>query len=363
MCIVPLSPPITGASLASENIVDYLRESHDVVVIPYQRGTLQSGTFSIIQLFRILLCCFRLIHRRLLCQFDRVYLVISSSSWGNMRDLLFMMLIGRSLREKLVVHLHGANFDICMQNAPNYRKWLNKYLFKNIRAAIVLGETFENIFDGYVARDKVKIVKNYFDSDLLIPEGRAAAKFNSSGKVKILYLSNLMKEKGYEILLEAFLQLPEELHKKAELHYAGTIANCDKESFLNKIRNRSNIFYHGCVVGSEKRDLFWGAQFFCLPTIYKFEGQPISILEAYASGCCVLTTNNGGIKDIFYAPEHGIVLDDNLIICTNELSESLQDIVTNTKKYSSIGTFNRLTAMDKYHKNIFTDNIARILFE
>jgi glycosyltransferase involved in cell wall biosynthesis len=281
--------------------------------------------------------------------------------WGNLRDLFFLILIGRKLREKLVVHLHGANFDVLMEKSPGYIKWLNKRLYKDIKAAIILGKTFETIFDGYIDRDKVKTVINYYDPSLLIPVDKIAAKFGPSERIKILYLSNIMKEKGYKILLDAFLKLPEQMRERAELHYAGTIKEDEKKLFLGMIKNVSNIYYHGCVVGMEKRDLFWSSQIFCLPTVFKFEGQPISILEAYASGCCVITTSNGGIKDVFSAPENGIVLDQNLDICANELQKSLEDIILNIEAYSSIGLNNRTSAKDIYHKDKFTDSITNIL--
>ena len=54
------------------------------------------------------------------------------------------------------------------------------------------------------------------------------------------------------------------------------------------------------MTGEKKRRLFAEAHVFCLPTYYSYyEGQPISILEAYASGCVVITTDHGGICDIF----------------------------------------------------------------
>jgi len=44
---------------------------------------------------------------------------------------------------------------------------------------------------------------------------------------------------------------------------------------------------------------------FCLPTYYPNEGQPISILEAMANGCAIVTTDHGGIKDVV-TKENGI---------------------------------------------------------
>ena len=51
------------------------------------------------------------------------------------------------------------------------------------------------------------------------------------------------------------------------------------------------------------------AHVFCLPTTYPYEGQPISILEAYAAGAIVITTDIGGIPDIFVDKKNGFLIE------------------------------------------------------
>ncbi len=59
-------------------------------------------------------------------------------------------------------------------------------------------------------------------------------------------------------------------------------------------------------MGDGRRDYLREAHVFCLPSYYPFEGQPVSILEAYASGCVVVTTDQGGIRDVFREGENGL---------------------------------------------------------
>ncbi len=370
LCLAPLSPPVTGASLASETIINFLKQHHEVDVIPYQRGTLISGKFSMQQLLRTLGIGIRLGLKRK--QYDTVYLVNSSSLWGNKRDLFFLMMMGRRLRQNTVLHRHGANFaDIINTSSPVVR-WLNKKLLAEVRTAIVLGETLKNIFNGYVRNKGVRIVNNFFSPDLLIPAERVAAKFSSVETVKVLFLGNLIKEKGYEILLDAFLSLPEEVSRRAELHFAGECYSSEeREAFLNKIRTRENIYLHGPVAGTKKKELFWNAHVFCLPTYHMFEGQPISILEAYASGCIVLTTENGGIKDIFKDQLNGHSLDVNLEMDMNrlkerlkfEVKEKLMAVIPAIANYKSMAYSNRGEAMSKYTMEGYCKNIEKILID
>jgi glycosyltransferase involved in cell wall biosynthesis len=357
LCIVPLPPPITGAAIASDSIVTYLRQHHNVLVMPYQRGNLISGKFSLKQLLRIIAIGVRLaiIEKR----FDSVYLVISSTFWGNLRDLFFLDMMGYGLRNKTVLHLHVANIDRYLSGALPWIKYLNKKMLGSVNQAIVLGETFRNIFSGYISNDKIRILKNYFKHYLLAPEEHISKKFSSPAKINILFLSNLIKEKGYEVLLDAFLSLPESVRNKATLHFAGEIYSAhEKKSFITKINNRANIFYYGQVAGKEKRKLLKDCHIFCLPTFYKFEGQPISILEAYASGCIVLTTTTGGINDIFINDKNGFFVE---IESASSLREKLEMLIINIDKYKNIANFNFKEASEKYTEEIFCKNMEAIL--
>lgn len=370
LCIVPLPPPISGAAAASETIVNFLKEHHNVLVVAYQRGNLISSKFSMRQMVRILAIGIKLlfIDRTI----DSVYLVISSSFLGNMRDLFFLMTMGMNLRRKTNLHFHGGNFDRYIHDAPSLVKSINKKLLGEASHAIVLGESFKDIFDGYVQSHKIRIVKNYYKQDLLISEERLNAKFTEVKKIKILFLSNLINEKGYTLLLDAFLSLPEEISRNAELHFAGELQSCEKKGIFEvKIKENKNIYYHGQVAGKDKQDLLWNAHIFCLPTLYKFEGQPISILEAYAAGSIVITTLHGGIRDIFVNESNGYSLDVDLEIDPVNLKEKLKDkliesfatIIKDINEYKEIAYFNRKEAMKKYTERSYCENIEKILTE
>ncbi|RJQ17503.1 MAG: glycosyltransferase [Nitrospiraceae bacterium] len=368
LCIVPLPPPVTGAALASETVINFLKHHHDVTVVPYQRGNLVSGKFSLNQLIKSIIIGIKLKFIRK--KYDSVYLVNSSSLWGNKRDIFFLLMMGKDLRRKTVLHRHGANFAKYINEASFPVRFLNKKMLGEVKNAIVLGETLSDIFDGYIQKDKIKIVNNFYSSALLIPDGRFKAKYNDINKVSILFLSNLIKEKGYKLLLDVFLSLPNDIANRAEIHFAGEIFSAkEKACFLDRLRGRTNIFYHGPVTGKKKQELLWDAHIFCLPTVYKFEGQPIALLESYVSGCIALITQNGGIKDIFVDSKNGLALDVSFNIdlpkvierTRRELDKKLRVLIMDINKYKHIADFNRGEAMNKYTEVSYCRNVEKIL--
>lgn len=132
---------------------------------------------------------------------------------------------------------------------------------------------------------------------------------------------------------------------------------------MSKISKIKNIFYYGVVSGEKKRELLWDAHIFCLPTYYKFEAQPLAILEAYASGCVVLTTPQGGIKDIFINEKNGLYINDgvdDLKVLREMLKSRLNTMILNIDRYKEMALLNFHEAQSKYREHIFCESIDKI---
>lgn len=356
--ISAISPPITGVTTASNIILSNLRnKDYPLYEIDYARGNLISGKFSLKQFFGILIKGFRILRTKK--KVANVYLAISSSFWGNMRDIFFLLLLGKKKRKSTVLHLHTATFSDYFSASPRWVRYLNKKMFKDIRTAIVVGKTFINAFGGLISPDRVKVVKNCVKTELLIPALLLIKKNSYIEKINILYLSNLIPSKGYGLLLDAYLSLPEKTRKKTILNFAGEFGDCRlKIPFLSRIANENNIFYHGQVQGNEKLKLLWNSHIFCLPSSIPPEAQPICILEAYAAGCIVLTTDSGGIKDIFRHKVNGYSIPAGDKIA---LRNYLELVISDIYKHKNFAFHNRQEALEKYTQNRFNKEVEEIL--
>ena len=104
--IAPVSPPITGVTLASETLLAHLKKHHDVHVINYNRGNLKSGPFSFRQLIKVLIRGIQIL--KVKKRISHVYLVISTTFWGNMRDLFFFL----KTEETISFNQFGRKFSL-----------------------------------------------------------------------------------------------------------------------------------------------------------------------------------------------------------------------------------------------------------
>ena len=203
------------------------------------------------------------------------------------------------------------------------------------------------------------MVPNFSLNELFISSEKMNIKFSSREKIKVLFLSNLISGKGYIELINGFLSLDDKYKSKMELNFAGGFADNDsKNIFLKLIDAHSNIIYHGIVSGEYKSNLFFDNHIFCLPTYYPFEGQPISILEAYASGCFVITTNHSGIPDIFSNCVNGISVE---IKSSDSLNKALVHCVDNFSFIESIGRSNHFYAIEKFSLNTYNLSLYNLI--
>ena len=223
---------------------------------------------------------------------------------------------------------------------------------------IVLGESHKLMFNQKLFGNKIYILPNFVPSNLFITPESIESKFNVETKIKFLYLSNLMKGKGYDVLIEAFEKMDCLLSSKIELHFAGSFDEEESQLFFeNKIKKFNNVFYHGVVQSKEKKKLLESSCVLVLPSSF-LEGQPLCILEAYANACFVITTTPPGIKDIFVNEHNGLEINVN---DSEDLKTKMEFLIHNRSLIKEYGLTNYQEAKDKYTYDIFIQNLNNLI--
>ena len=307
--IAQFPPPIHGLSKA----VDTLYNSSLKQEFDFEKVNITNNKKFFINLVKILKS-----------NADLFYFTISQTKGGNLRDLIILKLLEKQ-HKKCIIHLHGGYYRQLVDNdLPRWQKNANYKAIKKLYGAIVLGESLKYIFEGMIDEKKIFVVPNCVDDEYLMTQKEFDEKLNSIDNkfVKdVLYLSNFIKEKGYEYVLELAKLAKEEYDKsgfkKFHFHFAGKFFNeNDKKDFFDYIENNKlNDFvtYYGIVTGNEKKELLKKCDIFVLLTTYPKEGQPISILEAMGNGMAIVTTNHAGIPDILQYNKYNIIIDKNMI--------------------------------------------------
>lgn len=356
--IAPLPEPTTGQAVACKVLADDLSRVHELKLINLSKGGFRQGLSSLRRVAAVLRLAVSV--RRLQRDADVIYLTVSQSRAGNLRDILFYVLC-RGKLSRMVVHLHGgAGLRVLFRNHALIRR-LNAVFLSRLGGVVVEGATQACIFDGLVQRDRVHIVPNFAEDYLFATPASVESRFEQGGRFKLLFLSNLLPGKGHWELLDALELLSPEVRRCVAVDFAGGFeSDADRDRFLRRIEGMSCVRYHGTVSGERKRALFQSAHAFCLPTYYAYEGQPLSILEAYASGCAVITTMHSGIGDVF---RPGINGDAVTMRSPQNLASTLNAALGDRKRMLRMALTNLEIARTEYRTSVYASRVHRILHE
>lgn len=358
--IGPFPNPIHGMSLANHHIYHSAIQEQNISVYAYNTSIEEDikcksrqGRFEFGYLIKSIANLIGNIFFLLRHIGSIAYFTPPQSSLGLLRYSLAIIL-SCGINKKTILHIHGSRLAENIHSASWPVRNLCIFILKKSSAIIALSPTIAASIKEKLGLNNVKVCLN----GVTIPDATTFIKENKYKQkpLNILFLSNLMHEKGIFELLDAVIRL-NNIGIYLHLNIAGAIEPSINSKVTKLLQdNPEHITYHGIVHGEKKSTLLSESAIFCLPSYD--EGIPLSILEAYAHGCAVVTTSVGGIPDIFRENENGYLCKPKDI---ESLISALAAAERQREDLTRMGNHNIQEAHQKYSLSTFTKNIFKIL--
>lgn len=230
-----------------------------------------------------------------------VYLPVSQNLGGFLRDSLFIH--AATLRGwKVALHLRGGVFREFYEGSNPLVRWWIRRTLERVSSVAVVGSRLRSIFDGLLPHDRVAVVPNG-TPDVAVDNG-------ARDPNRVLYLSNLVRDKGIVEAVEAALIVIGH-NPKAEVLFAG---GWDDAAVERQVRERARpsgdrIRFLPPVSGEEKEELLGSCSVLLFPPLAQ-EGHPRVVLEAICRGIPLVTTDRGAIGETVTDGESAFVLAD-----------------------------------------------------
>jgi glycosyltransferase involved in cell wall biosynthesis len=200
-------------------------------------------------------------------------------------------LVSKIKRIPYITHIHGepmptGKFGFLL---PLYRKLITKKILSDSEKVICLSEDYKQfIHKKYkINENKITVIPNGISEKFFIDEKKKIIKTPN-----LLYVGRLSADKNVNKLIEAVSQLK----NKAVLHIVG---EGEKKAELKKLiveKKTKNIILHGKKTGIELINFYKRSNIFMLAS--SSEGQPLTLLEAMASGTPIIASDIMGIREI-----------------------------------------------------------------
>lgn len=278
-----------------------------------------------------------------------VYVTPNAKGGAFYKDFLIVMML-KVMGQNVVIHYH--NKGVSTRQNKFVDNILYRIFFKSLKV-ILLADTLYNDVCKYVNRKDVYICPNGIPATIKL-ERKEHDGFN------ILFLSNMMREKGIWDLVDA-CKILKDKGLRFHCHFVGKWSDISEEAFNDKINTlelQNNVNAYGAKYGEDKNKFFQIADVFTFPTFYNNECFPLVLLEAMEQGIPCISCNEGGISDIIDDGLTGFVIQKNQ---PKILAEKLEELIKNPDLCNEMGRAGRKKFEQKFTSNQFERKITEIL--
>lgn len=353
LCLLHLPPPDYGVTLSNQRIVrsrigELFELDSQAINTARSLNRIEHVSLRKILLFvRIFFGIFlKLIRRR----YRGCYFSLTPVGIGFYKDFLLVLLL-KVFRVKTLYHLHGKGI-------ARKRKWLSRFLyrisFKNAYA-VVLSPSLRGDVSAYLMPEQLFVLPNGipreegFDISGSQPDGR--------DRVRLLFLSNMVRSKGVFLALETAQKLKEKGYEFI-FRFAGDWFDIGQEEFYRCIEQsglKDCVEYVGFKRGEDKYRLLRESDIFLYPTFH--DAFPSVILEAMQCGLPVISTREGAIPDMIEDGRTGFVVNPYDV---EELTVKTEQLIRNPQLRESLGEAARQKFLSEYTFEKFEQGLIAI---
>jgi glycosyltransferase involved in cell wall biosynthesis len=181
--------------------------------------------------------------------------------------------------------------------------WPSRYALKHARHIFCLNEQDKEYLQRWLGRKADSITRLFPGINPIFLDGAEVRSYQRADK--LLFAGTWRHNKGIIELVETFEALA---RKNPTLTLTVLGAGASKEevvkAFSEEIRQRIDVIPF--ATETESAAIFGAADIFLLPSL--FEGTPLTLIEAMASGLPVITTDTCGMRDVIQHNVNGLLV-------------------------------------------------------
>lgn len=354
--ILHMPPPVHGAAMVGK----YIHDSESVnseFDCRYINLTTASGMGDIGHFkFKKIIAFWHLLSRihRSVKELQPNYVYITPNAKGGpfYKDFIVVMMLKLN-GCKVVAHYH--NKGVAKRQGRPIDHFLYKRFFKRLKV-ILLSEFLYPDIQKYVKKEDVFICPNGISERI---EKSNVNNEKSCAVPHVLFLSNLLKDKGVLVLLDALKILKGKGCSFVCDFVGDETADINATRFEEEIQIRDlaeMAYYRGKQYGKDKDHYLDSSDIFVHPT--NDDCFPLVLLEAMQHGLSIVTTDEGGIPDIVKDGENGYLCEKNN---PEDLAEKLMLLLNDKQLRLKMGQDGYKKYQEMFTLEIFERRFSDIL--
>ena len=349
LCVVlPFPPPNYGPSIYSLHMMDALNDIENIECLKIDaelnNSSQKIGKYSLLKFFKFLKVVLKVCRES---KNSNLILNLHLSLGGSFRTF-FLILLNYYKIKSLTLILHEGGLKESLKNSFII-KILVGYSVNKSDVIFALDDDQKNTWAETYEDATFEILPAYRNEQLSLP-----TKTN-----RVIFLANLIPEKGVFDTLEAWKRISEIEKSGHDLLIMGSTMNKGTEnqliSIVEKMKNTE------LVINPDRKlllELFSSSKIFIYPSTYFLEQQPSVIIEAMSFQIPVVAYKWRGIKNLIKDNHNGLLSEPGDI---NTISQNLVKLMNDSSLYKLLSN-NSFKEFKKYYsKNNYIENFENIV--
>lgn len=354
--IMHMPPPVHGAAMVGQYIHDskLINDKFDshYINLTTAKSLQDIGKGGIKKLWKFVCLLARIVKSLFSIHPQMVYVTPNSHGGAFYKDFVVVELI-KLLGYKVIVHYHN-------RGATCQDKWLDDKLyrifFKNIKVILLADALYQDV-EKYVKRENVFICPNGIPTSLDVEPT-----FERKNVIpQLLFLSNLLIDKGVLVLLDALKILKERGYSFVCNFVGGETAEIDAARFAEEVEKRGlndMAVYLGKKYGAEKNEENRKSDVFVFPSLN--EAFPLVNLEAMEFKLPIVASGVGGVTAEIKDDENGFVCEPGN---TDAFVESISKLLDDSELRKRMGEIEYKKFLDEFTIKKFEEGMVETLLK
>ncbi|MEV7932680.1 glycosyltransferase [Curtobacterium sp. NPDC089185] len=310
--ISQVPPPTHGSTIVTKILLEILAESNVPVRLVdrrFSRSVAEVGSFSLRKILAVPSIVLRLmgavVSRPAMCIF-----FCTNRPFSFLVDVLLGEVL-RMFKVRTINYVHTSGYADLAARGSVWRYLVRRLLSNGVRT-VCLAESLKVDIKPFVKPGSISVIPNTIEEPPLVPPGQQAERRRRTSGGHVLFLSNLLEEKGADVFVDMAVDL---CARSRDLTFALVGQDADP-GLADELRLRversgygDRVVFRGARFGHEKWDEIARAELLIFPSRYRFEAQPLTIIEAFSLGLPVVASDVGAIREMV-GPENGYLLPE-----------------------------------------------------
>jgi glycosyltransferase involved in cell wall biosynthesis len=285
--------------------------------------------------------------------FDFVCVPVSVNRNAFLKDAAILWL-ARLFGIPTVLYAHGNNLPDFRSRSAWWVQWVMDQTFHRAVAAVVLGERLRFNFEAWLPAEKIFVVPTGLEPSAFVPAG------DRPPGCRVLYLGNMVREKGCFILLAAAARLVGR-HPDMRFVFGGAWRSTSDEhearAYVAANGLTGQVEFAGSIVGDAKAQLLANADLLVFPTFYYYETLGLVILEGMQAGLPVIATHRASIPEIIQDGINGLLVEEQ---DATDLEAKIEQLANNPSLRAQMGAANRARFASYYTHEHYGQRMAAV---